>query len=145
MTVKKSSAINKLKKKDEDNILSIISKGTEKSRTITRARIILLASKGKSGKEIAEVLSVTTNTVRNICAKYKEGGLYNALHDKPRSGAPKKFDGRVKAKLTALACSEAEQGNARWSLRLLADRAVEMGIVDEISHSTVKNILKKTK
>ena len=143
--MKKSSYTIKLKKKEKDKITAIISKGTEKARTITRGRILLLIARGQRQTEVAESLSVTTHTVRNICMKYLEGGLYNALYDKPRSGAPTKFDGRTKAKLTALACSEADEGSSRWSLRMLADKAVELGIVDNISHASVKNILKKTK
>ena len=68
-----------------------------------------------------------------------------ALSEKPRPGAPVKFAGRVRAKLTALACTEAPEGHAKWSLRLLSDKAVELGFVDEISHSSVGMVLKKTR
>jgi putative transposase len=66
------------------------------------------------------------------------------LNEKPRPGAPSIFTNRDKAKITALACSNPPEGNSRWTLRLLADRAVELSLVDDISHVTVYEILKKT-
>ena len=71
-------------------------------------------------------------------------GLESALNEKRRPGAPRKFKGRDKAKITALACSTPPEGHSRWSLNLLADKAVELKIVDEISHISVHRILKKT-
>jgi hypothetical protein len=75
---------------------------------------------------------------------YLSEGLAAALHDKPRSGKPVSINGTARAKLTALACSAAPAGHARWTLRLLADKAVEFGFVEAISHNTVKAVLKKT-
>jgi hypothetical protein len=83
-------------------------------------------------------------TVFNVKRRYLSEGLTAALHDKPRSGKPPSIDGVARAKITALACSAAPEGHARWTLRLLADRAVELGIVSAISHNTVKEVLKKT-
>jgi transposase len=88
-------------------------------------------------------LSVTAHTIRNICARYLEEGLEAAINEKPRPGAPTIFDGKAKAKITALACSEAPGGRGRWTLRLLADKAVELDLVEAISHTDVARILKK--
>jgi transposase len=135
----------KLSAKDRQRLNEIISKGTEKSRKITRCRILLLSAQNHSQATIAEMLSVTSHTVRNVCLRYIEEGLEAAISEKPRSGAPGIFDGKQKAKLTALACSKAPDGYSQWSLRLLADKAVELKIVDSISHTDVGRILKKMK
>src|SRR5215207_10791077 len=82
--------------------------------------------------------------VINVKRRYLGEGLTAALHDKPRSGKPARIDGVARAKITALACSTAPAGHARWTLRLLADRAVELGFCESISHSTVQEVLKQT-
>jgi transposase len=89
-------------------------------------------------------LSLSLPTVFNIKRRYLDEGLDSALHDKPRSGTPRRIEVEARAKITALACCEAPEGHARWTLRLLADRAVKLGFVDSISHNAVKEILKKT-
>lgn len=93
--------------------------------------------------EIARTLSCGIATVYNIKRRYEREGLEAALLDKKRSGRPQQIDGRARAQLTALACSTAPAGHARWTLRRLAARAVELGFVDSISHNAVKEILKK--
>jgi transposase len=93
--------------------------------------------------DIAAVLHIGIATVFNIKRRYLATGLKTALHDKPRSGKPRRIDGTARAKITALACSTAPDGHARWTLRLLADKAVELGFCDQISHSTVQEVLKK--
>ena len=83
-------------------------------------------------------------TVIKIIKRYREGDIDNALNEKQRPGAPRTFDGKAKAKITALACSTPPEGTARWSLRLLADKAVELNIVEDISYWSIREILKKT-
>ena len=80
----------------------------------------------------------------NVKHRYQSEGLESALAEKPRSGKPPRISGEEKARVTALACSDAPEGYARWTLRLLADKAVELGFVDAISHNHVASILKKT-
>lgn len=136
----------KLNKKDRAELNSIVSKGTNKARVITRARVLLLTDRGMKPTVILEALDIKAlRTIRNVKNRYRSGGLERALHDQPRSGAPNKFEGKHRSKLTALACTDAPEGYAKWSLRLLADKAVELGIVDEISHNQLGLILKKTK
>ncbi len=94
---------------------------------------------------IADTLGLSVATVYNIKRRYLTTGLDAALTDKPRSGKPASVDGTARAKITALACSTAPDGHARWTLRLLADKAVELGFVEDISHTTVRQILKKTR
>lgn len=125
--------------------LTIITRrGTAAARVQTRARILLLLHRGSTPDAVAAALSVGVATVFNVKRRYLSEGLDSALHDKPRSGKPTSIDGVARAKITALACSTAPEGHARWTLRLLADRAVELGLVEAISHNTVKKVLKKT-
>jgi transposase len=99
---------------------------------------------GDIPKRSPATLEVSLQTIFNIKRRYLEEGFDSALQDKPRSGKPPRILGDARAKITALACSTAPEGHARWTLRLLADRAVKLGFVDSISHNGVKQILKKT-
>ena len=134
----------KLKTKEKKVITDLLQKGSEKARTLTRCRILLLLDKGEHSGAIVKALSVDSKTVANIWHKYQENGLEAAIYEKARSGAPTIFDGKLKAKLTTLACSKPPEGYGKWSLRMLADRAVELEYTDSISHTEVGNILKKT-
>ena len=134
----------KLKPRERKELKKLISKGIAKARTITRARILLMAHEGKTDTHIIENLTVARNTIRAIRSRYIEGGLELALKERPRSGAPEKFTGRQRAKITAIACSEPPEGRSRWTLRLIADKVVELGISEEISYKTVERTLKKT-
>ena len=93
--------------------------------------------------EIVEALKVSKSTVCRIRKRYCEGGLDFALSEKPRSGAPTKIDGNIQAKIIMLACSEPPDGRSKWTLNLLADKLVEMEVVDSISNMTVQRVLKK--
>lgn len=136
--------ILKLVLKDRKKLNALTKTGVLKARKMNRCRILLLASQPKTKDEIAKILNVSKHTVIKTTKRYAEGGLNTALNEKPRPGAPTIFDGRKKAKITALACTKAPKGAARWSLRLLADKAVELKIVDDISCVTIGKILKKT-
>jgi putative transposase len=92
---------------------------------------------------VAETIQVSIPSISRWATQYRERGL-QVLQDQLRSGRPTVIDGQQRAKITALACSEAPEGYAQWSLRLLADKAVELGYVEEISHTEVRKILKKT-
>lgn len=135
----------KLTKKEQKELKALTRSGTIKARKQNRCRILLLATEGKSQYEIADILRMSRTTVNEICQRYAKGGLENALNEKPRPGAPNIFNGKQKVKITALACSKAPEGKSQWSLRLLSDKAVELKIVDNISHMEISRILKKTK
>lgn len=118
-------------------------------RKLKRAKILLLAdakhSQGnKNDKEIAEKVDVSPATVERVRRAYVAGGVDGALVEKPRSGRPPTIQGKERAKITALACSTAPTGHARWTLRLLAEKVVDLEILERISHTTVRDILKKT-
>ena len=140
----KKEYVIKLKETEQKKLKQLITKGSERARKLTRCRILLLADQGKSDTEIIGALAVARNTVRQVRHRYVTEGLEQAINEKVRPGAPKKYSGVQKAKITAIACSEPPEGYGRWSLRLLADRVVELKIVDEISHMSIERILKKT-
>ncbi len=135
----------KLTKKDQKELQKLSRNGTLKARKLNRCRILLLKAQGKSQVEIAKLLKMSQVTVNAICQRYENEGLDGALNERPRSGKPSIFSGKQKAKITALACTNAPEGHSQWSLRLLADKAVELKLVDNISHTDVGRILKKTK
>lgn len=142
---RKKLHIVSLKEQEREELKQYLRKGKSSARSLTRARILLLADEGRDDEMIAEALKVSKSTVSRIRTRYCESGLDFALHEKARSGAPPKIDGRIEAQLTLLACSEPPDGRSRWTVRLLADRLVEMEVVEAISHMSVQRLLKKMK
>ncbi|OUC07400.1 transposase [Litorilinea aerophila] len=142
MTSKKY--VIELTEEQQSYLLDLIGKGEAKARMLTRARILLLSAEGKTDRFIANVLKVNPQTVRNIRKRFAEEGLEAALQERPRPGAQPKLDAKGEALLIALACSDPPQGRACWTMQLLADRLVELGMVDSISDETVRRVLKKT-
>ena len=134
----------KLTDHERSSLTTILRCGTTPARVQTRARTLDLLHRGRHPNEIAVTLGLSLPTVFNIKRRYLSQGLDSALYDRPRSGKPPKIDGTARAKITALACSKAPAGHARWTLRLLADKAVEFAFCESISHETVKEVLKKT-
>jgi putative transposase len=126
------------------SLTALHARGSAPARTLTRARVLDLLHQGQHPRQIAETLRLSVATIYNIKRRYLAGGLDQALYDQPRPGKPSTIDGSARAHITALACSTAPEGHARWTLRLLADQAVELGIVEQISHTAVRHILKKT-
>lgn len=122
-----------------------IHKGTWGVRKINRAHILLLAHEGEADRAIAEALHTSLSTVQRTRQQFVEEGLDQALGERPRSGAPQKLTGRMEAFLVALACSDPPQGRIRWTMELLADRLIELQLVDTLSDETVRLRLKKTR
>ena len=108
-------------------------------------QILLLADEGRTDDQIATATGASRSTVERHRTRFAREGLEAALTDRPRSGAPAKFDGKHEPAIVALACSDAPEGQARWTARLLADRAVELEVIEAISESAVRRILKKTR
>ena len=128
---------------DRRDLETLLSKGNLKALTFKRATALLELDRGKTFVAVATTLGVTTKAVANWRMRYSRSGL-TCLDDAPRSGRPTVFDGLQRAQITALATSDAPEGYARWSLRLLADKAVESGICDDVSYTFVRDVLKKT-
>ena len=132
-----------LSQADREQLTQLLSKGSLTSRVYKRATALLALDQHKTYGAVSTLVGVKYQSVSVWSKKYKSEGL-SFLNDKPRSGRPLEIDALQRAKITALACSEPPQGHAKWSLRLLADKIVELNYCDQISHNHVGLILKKT-
>jgi len=135
---------------ERDTLEHLIAAGTAPARKLHHARILLKADEGTArpgwpDHRIADAVEVSQSTVSRVRKQYMEEGLEAALdRRRPQRTYPVRMMGEEEARLIALACSAPPTGHARWSLRLLADKVVELGIVDEVSYRTVGRVLKKT-
>jgi transposase len=102
-----------------------------------------LAEEARTDKDISQALHTSPSTVERTRRRFVEGGLEHALNESPRPGGRRKLDGHQEAYLMALACSDPPEGKKRWSMQMLADRLVELEVVDEISDETVRRMLKR--
>ena len=134
----------KLSEQDKSVLHQITAKGVSKASVHKRVYGLLQLDSGVSFKDVSKSLNVKPDTVSDWCERYKTGGLYRVLNDEPRSGRPIVINGESKAKITALACSNPPDGRLKWTLRLLADRIVELEYCEGVSHTYVGHILKKT-
>jgi len=125
-------------------LLQFIKSGKDSARKINRARILLLADEGKTDKEISEALHTSAPTVQRARQRFVKGNLEYALNERPRPGGKRKLAGKGEATLIALAKSAPPKGRKKWTLQLLADRLVELKVVDGVSYETVRRELKKT-
>ncbi len=118
--------------------------GQALAREIKHGQILLKLAQGWSYQQIAQAFEVSQRTVLRVKQRFEKEGLEAALHDKPRSGAPPKLDGDLKALVVATTCSTAPNGHRRWTLRMLAARLIELEAVEKISPESIRQILKKT-
>jgi len=133
----------KLTEQDRQEIKDLLSKGTLKVRVQKRAMSLQLLDGGKTQKEVSKIVGISYVSISKWVSRYKKEGL-TMLYDKPRLGRPVELSGEDRAKVTALACSTPPEGYARWTLRLLSDKLVELELLETISHTEVGRILKKT-
>jgi transposase len=140
----------KLTKSEVEELMNIINKGSHTSQTFRTAYILLNCDEGRysekvTNEQISKVLKVGMRTVDRVKKKFIEEGFEASLERRLTSRIyESKTDGDVEAKLITLCCSEPPKGFAKWSLRLLADKMVELNYVESISHVTVRSVLKKT-
>ncbi len=150
VTMSKKKYTVMLSESERDGLKQLIAAGTAPARKLTHARILLKADQSPGGpgwvdERIADAMEVSQPTISRIRKQYVEEGLEAALNRRaPRREYKRKLDGEQEARLIALACSAPPQGHARWSLRLLADKVVELEIAPEVSYQTVGRIPKKT-
>jgi len=123
---------------------ALLNKGKHAARELRRVRILLQLADEQSPSAIARSLDISENTVYNIRNKAVKHGWQIAITEPRRPGRPQRISGETRAQITALACTTAPAGHDRWSLRMLADRAVCLELVDTISYEGVRTILKKT-
>ena len=132
---------------EREGLKSLIAAGTVPARKLTHARILLKADQSPEGpgwvdEQVADAVQTSQPTVSRVRKQYFEEGLEAALNRRPpKREYERKLDGEQEARLIALACSEPPEGQARWSLRLLADTLVELEVVEELSYQTVRRTL----
>ena len=142
----------KLSQTEVEDLKSIISKGSHTSQTFRAAYILLNCDKGEfsdnqkvTNEEICKILKIGARTIDRIKKKFTEDGFEGALERRPSTQTySKKTDGHLEAKLVTLCCSDPPKGYAKWSLRLLAEKMIELEYIGYISHVTVRGLLKKT-
>jgi hypothetical protein len=140
-----------LTKEERQELELLVRPGKTESRKFIHARALLLCNAGENGPawnvaDVAEALGRTSRTIEHIKKLFVEEGVSAAIERKSREKPPRevRFDGAFEARLITLACSEAPEGRSRWTVRLLADKAVELKFAPSVSHMAVQRILKKT-
>lgn len=129
-------------KKDREACRKLVKKGTGKARILTRCRVLLASEKGQTLDEISHFLEIARDTAHRIRTRYQQEGLEAALHERARSGGPRKITDKQRQRIVALSCSDPPSGHAKWSLRLLAEEAVCRKIVKAIGKDRVRDILR---
>src|SRR5215471_16563817 len=133
-----------LSSEERTTLESFVHRGKANARTITRVRILLKSAEGWSTAELAAAFDVCEATVSNVRGRFAQGGLEAVLHDKVQQNRRNALSGLQTAHLIAVACSPAPDGHDHWTVRLLAEIAVELGFVTNISPTTIHELLKKT-
>jgi len=146
----KDKVVVRLTAEERRELESLVNKGKHAAATLTRARILLKADvasdDGWPDEQIADALECGVSTVARVRQRFVRQGLHAALSRKrPEGRLYRKLDGKAEARLVALACSQAPEGRTRWTLKLLADKLVELELVESIDPATVYRTLKKTR
>ena len=128
---------------EQQQLLKLIRCGKASARKLTRARILLKANERLTDEQTADALHVGSATVGRVRQRFVEEGFESALSERSRPGQRLKLDGKQQAHLIAVACSSPPEGRGRWTLRLLADQVVELGLAEAVSYETVRQVLKK--
>ncbi|MDE2844092.1 MAG: helix-turn-helix domain-containing protein [Chloroflexota bacterium] len=128
----------KLTSEEKRHLRKVVRSGRSSAQANTRARVLLKLDEGWTAPQVASAMEVTERTVFRIKRRLAEEGLAETLHRRNQVNRYRKVDQRVTAHLIALACSPAPEGHDHWELRLLADRMVELGVVESLSHETVQ-------
>ena len=128
---------------ERQELSGYLRKGVHPARVLNRARVLLSVDSGQSDEAIATQVGLSKVTVYNIRRRFSAGGLSSSLYEKTRPGQKPKVTARIEAKLCSMVCSDPPEGHSRWTLRFLADRLVELELIDSISHTAVADALKK--
>ena len=134
----------RLTPEERDQLEHLVRAGRSPARVAARARILLKTDEGWSAPKVAQALDVAESSVFRIKRRFAEDGLDGVLRDRSQAHRYRKLDERAGAHLIALACTPAPEGHDHWTLRALAGKAVELGLVESLSHETVRLRLKKT-
>ena len=128
---------------DAAELRAIVTKGTHKSRRITRARALLAMGAGQGAAAVQAEAGISTSQYYRLKARYLGGGLAQALEERPRSGQPPKVTATLEAQITSLACSALPAGASRWTLSLLNQTLVSLAYGPAVSKETIRQVLKK--
>lgn len=138
-----------LSEAERESLEQLVKTGKRAAYTINHARILLKADRNQANgswrdQDIKDAFDISLRTIERVRQRFVEEGLEAALKCRPGGGRKRKLDGESEAHLIALRCGEAPEGKGRWTLRLLADQMVELGYVEQLSHESVRQVLKKT-
>ena len=133
-----------LSREERTTLEAFVHRGKANARTITRARILLKSAEGWSTEELAAAFDVCETTGTNVRRRFAQGGLEAVLHEKVQQHRRSALSGLQTAHLIAVACSPSPDGHDHWTVRLLAQKAVELGFIESISPTTINALLKKT-
>ena len=136
--------IVKLSPEEREDLQAMIASGKHSAKKVLRGRVLLKADDSWADREIAEALEIHVITIERMRQQFVEEGFESFMtRRKSRRKYLRKLDGKQEAQLTTIACSQPPEGRARWTLRLLADRMVQLDYVESVSHETVRQVLKK--
>ena len=131
----------KLPKSDERSLVQLLRSGVQQVRVVLRSLALLQLSGGDSAPVIARHLRLTPKTVRDIGKRYLEGGVDRALYERPRQGAKPILSPTEQQRIIAMACSDAPEGRARWTVRLIAEQAIKRKLVPKVGRETIRILL----
>jgi len=127
--------------KDQKELRKLLSSGVQQVRVVLRALALLQLAKGASAPQIADVVPLTPQAIRNIGRRYQQGGLETALYERQRPGAAEVLDASQKQRLIAMVCSSPPEGRARWTVRLVTEEAVKRKLVPRVGRETIRILL----
>jgi len=127
--------------KDQKALRKLVSGGVQQVRVVLRALALLQLAKGVAAPRIADMIPLTPQAIRNIARRYQQGGLDRALYEKERPGAAEVLDESQKQRLIAMVCSSPPEGRARWTVRLVAEEAVQRKLVPQVGRETIRMLL----
>ena len=127
--------------KDQNELARLLSGGIQQVRVVLRALALLQLARGASAPQIADVIPLTPQAIRNLGHRYEQGGLESALYEKQRPGATAVLDASQKQRIIAMVCSDPPQGRARWTVRLVAQEAVKRKLVPRVGRETIRILL----
>jgi transposase len=132
-----------LSEEERQEVEGFIRRGKANARTLTRAHVLLKAADGWTITRLSETFNISPATVSNIRQRYREGGINAVLTDRRQQNRRRALSGAAEAMIVAVACSPVPDGHDHWTVRMIRDKLVEMGVVDHVSHGTVHHALKK--
>jgi transposase len=132
-----------LSEEERQEVEGFIRRGKANARTLTRAHVLLKDAEGWTIARLSETFHISAATVSNIRQRYRAGGINAVLTDKKQQNRRRALSGAAEALLVAVACSPVPDGHDHWTVRMIRDKLVEMGVVDGVSHGTVHNAMKK--